>query len=577
MSDDIALIGKTTFRDQETKFGIKTDDRRRHMYIIGRSGVGKTTILDTIAVNDIVSGHGIGVIDPHGEYSERLLKMVPRSRLDDVVYFNPADVDFPIAFNPMERVGNEMRHSVASGLLSVFKKIWPDVWSPRMEYILNNTLLALLEYPDATFLGVSNLLANKFFRKEVVDNLTDPVVKGFWTDEFARYQDRFQIEAIAPIQNKVGQFVSNPLIRNIIGQPKSKMNLREIMDTGRIMIMRLPTGLIGESNAALLGGLLITKLQQAAMSRIDTPEQDRKDFFLLIDEFQNFATESFISILAEARKYRLSLTLGHQYIEQVPETIQSAILGNVGTMAVFRIGARDAQILEKEFEPNIIAQDLVNLPNFNFYIKLMVDGVTSQPFLAQTLPPKPLPLQTFENEIIERSRTKYGTLREEVEKQIVEQFAQRSKDQGQDGHDASIPPVMHEATCSRCGKSILVPFEPDPKRPVYCKNCLKVVQAEKARSDSSGQAQESTARSHRSFREPREKIRVSEEQPNAQEQEEKISRASAREKKKAGPDLSVLLRDVVAQVKEREEKTQTGKPNEAAAEEKPAEEQKTGE
>jgi len=270
-TEDIALIGTTFFRDKQTKFGIKTDDRRRHMYVIGRTGVGKTTILDTLAVHDIMCGNGVGVIDPHGEFSERLLKMVPKNRLDDVVYLNPADIEFPLAFNAMEYVSSEARNTVAAGLMSVFKKIWPDVWSPRMEYILNNCILALLEYPDATLLGISHLLANKDFREDVVGHLTDPVIKAFWTDEFARYHDRFQIEAIAPIQNKVGQFVSNPLIRNIIGQSKSKINLREIIDQKKILIVRLPTGLIGESNASLLGGLIVTKLQQAAMSRIDVP------------------------------------------------------------------------------------------------------------------------------------------------------------------------------------------------------------------------------------------------------------------------------------------------------------------
>ncbi len=593
MADDIALIGKTIFRDQETKFGIKTDDRRRHMYLIGRSGVGKTTILDTLTVHDIMTGRGVGVVDPHGEFSERMLKMVPKNRLDDVVYFNPADTEFPIAFNPMEAVGNETRHSIASSLLAVFKKIWPDVWSPRMEYILNNTILALLEYPDATFLGLSNMLANKTFRKQVVDNLTDPVVKAFWTDEFARYQDKFQTEAIAPIQNKVGQFIANPLIRNIIGQPKSKMNLRDIMDNQKILIVRLPTGLVGESNAALLGALVITKLQQAAMARIDTPEAERKDFFLLIDEFQNFATESFISILAEARKYRLCMTLAHQYIEQVPETIQAAILGNVGTMGVFRIGARDAQILEKEFEPTITAQDLVNLPNFNFYIKLMVDGITSQPFLAQTLPPAPAPLQTFEKEIIERSRQKYGTPQPEVEKEIIEQFALRSQDANGTPVDPNAPPVvMHEATCSRCGKNILVPFEPDATRPVYCKNCLKIVQQERA---AQGPVQKprrfvsaapvvqpmQSSQPQASIDTTQEQV-VPAQQPQPQaprpvQQKKQVSMRDAltqamqentqaapqqqprikqqkpiREKKKAGPDLGVLLRDVVAHVKEQE-------------------------
>jgi len=477
-TEDIALIGTTFFRDKQTKFGIKTDDRRRHMYVIGRTGVGKTTILDTLAVHDIMCGNGVGVIDPHGEFSERLLKMVPKNRLDDVVYLNPADIEFPLAFNAMEYVSSEARNTVAAGLMSVFKKIWPDVWSPRMEYILNNCILALLEYPDATLLGISHLLANKDFREDVVGHLTDPVIKAFWTDEFARYHDRFQIEAIAPIQNKVGQFVSNPLIRNIIGQSKSKINLREIIDQKKILIVRLPTGLIGESNASLLGGLIVTKLQQAAMSRIDVPESKREDFFLLIDEFQNFATEAFINILAEARKYRLNLVLAHQYIEQVPEEIQAAILGTIGTLITFRIGARDAKFLEKEFEPMLTAQDLVNLPKYQFYAKLMVDGVVSQPFLASTLPPTPVPEQMFEDEIIALSRLKYCSPKKGVEQMIASQFEKRGGEENRNAQKENA--VLHDAVCASCKKDIKVPFQPDPKRPVYCKNCLKKAQRERA-------------------------------------------------------------------------------------------------
>ncbi len=448
------------------------------MYIIGRTGVGKTTIERTLAVHDILQGNGIGVVDPHGEFVEDLLKMIPKERINDVVYFNPADNEFPLAFNAMEYVSSEMRHTVAAGLMSVFKKIWPDVWSPRMEYILNNCLLALLEYPDSTLLGISHLLANKDFRKDVVDHLTDPVVRAFWTDEFARYHDRFQVEAIAPIQNKVGQFVSNPLIRNIIGQPKSKINLREIIDQKKILLVRLPTGLIGESNSSLLGGLLITKLQQAAMSRIDVPESKRQDFFLLIDEFQSFATEAFVNILAEARKYRLNLTIAHQYIEQIEETIRAAILGTIGTLVTFRIGARDAYALEKEFEPMLTAQDLVNLPKYQFYIKLLVDGVTSQPFLASTLPPSPIPEKTYEEEIIALSRLKYCSLRKDVEEMIAAQFEKRGGEINKEVQKENT--ALYDAQCASCKKDIKVPFQPDPKRPVYCKNCLKKAQRERA-------------------------------------------------------------------------------------------------
>ena len=481
MEDDLSLIGKIILKDKEQLFGIKTDDRRRHMYIIGRTGVGKTTLEETLALYDIEHQKGVGIIDPHGEMSERLLKFIPKSRIDDVVYFNPADYSYPLAFNVMEYVEPQYRHMVAAGLLAVFEKIWPDVWSSRMEYILNNTILALLEYPDSTLLHINRMLADKDFRKEVVNNLTDEVVKAFWLEEFERYHERFQVEAIAPIQNKVGQFISNPLIRNIVGQRKSKINLREIIDNHKILIARLPVGLIGETNVSLLGGLLVTKLQQAAMSRIDIPEENRQDFFLFIDEFQNFATESFINILAEARKYRLNLTLANQYLEQLPENLRAAILGTIGTLVVFRIGSRDADVLKKEFEPFLNEQDLVNLPKYNFYIKLMIDGVVSNPFLASTLAPRSQPLENYVEEIVALSRLKYSNRREDVEMEIGKEFkklnSQNDIKQTKSDSNKKGEAVLYEAVCSNCNKNIQVPFKPDPNRPVYCKNCLKKIKS----------------------------------------------------------------------------------------------------
>ena len=319
MNDEITFLGLTTFRNQRKKFGIKTDDRRRHIYIVGKTGMGKTALLENMAIQDIQAGRGVGFIDPHGEAAEKLLDFIPKTRINDVVYFNPADIDYPISFNVMERVGLEHRHLVTSGLMGVFKKIWPDVWSARMEYILNNSILALLEYPNSTLLGVNRMLAEPEYRKKVVDRVTDPVVKSFWVNEFARYAQRYEVEATAAIQNKVGQFISNPLIRNIIGQVSSKIDMRAIMDGGKILIANLSKGRIGEDNSRLLGALLITKLQLAAMSRVDIPEEERRDFYLYVDEFQNFATGSFVDILSEARKYRLSLTLANQYISQLEE------------------------------------------------------------------------------------------------------------------------------------------------------------------------------------------------------------------------------------------------------------------
>jgi len=390
-----------------------------------------------------------------------------------VIYFNPADLSYPIAFNALETVPYEFRHLVASGLMGVFKKIWVDVWSARMEYILNNTLLALLEYPGATLLAVNRMLYDKDFRNEVVSKVTDPVVKAFWVNEYARYQQRYEVEATAAIQNKVGQFVSNPLIRNIVGQSSSKLNLREALDEGKIIIVNLSKGLIGEDSSMLLGGLIVTKLQLAAMSRIDIPESERQDFYLYVDEFQNYATESFANILAEARKYRLDLILAHQYLEQLPEQVRAAIFGNVGTIICFRVGAEDAKILEKEFEPEFTANDLVNLPQWQFYVKLMIDGVTTHAFSAITIPPRPKPELSWREGIINLSRERYSTARETVEEAIKEWSGELVRSEETRAPLPAVAGPTWEAKCSNCGKMTRVPFKPDPKRPVYCRDCLK--------------------------------------------------------------------------------------------------------
>jgi hypothetical protein len=424
----ITVIGRTTSHNRNVTFGIKESDRRHHIYVIGKTGTGKTTLMENMVVDDILAGRGVGVIDPHGEFAERILEFIPEHRADDVVYFNPADVDQPVGFNPLERVGDEYHHLVASGLMGVFKKIWPDVWSPRMEYILNNALLSLLEYPGSTLLGVMRLLTDRIFRNEVVSRLTDPVVKSFWINEFARYTQRFETEATAAILNKVGQFVSNPIIRRIIGQPHSTIDLRKIMDEGKIFIANLSKGRVGEDNSALLGAMLVTKMQLAAMGRVDTSETKRRDFYLYIDEFQNFSTESFANILSEARKYRLNLVLAHQYIAQLtaPSTymtrVRDAVFGNVGTIIIFRVGAEDAEFLEREFKPYFTENDLVNLTKYHIYVKLLIDGVASRPFSAETLPPRPLPEQSFADVIVENSRHRYGSPKEAVDKRIDEEI-----------------------------------------------------------------------------------------------------------------------------------------------------------
>jgi len=469
--DDINFFAETTYRNIRKKFGIKLDDRRRHFYAVGKTGMGKTSMIQNMAIQDIQQGRGMGFIDPHGEAAEELLDFVPSNRINDVVYINPADLDYPIAFNVMEKVSLEHRHLVAAGLMGVFKKIWPDVWSARMEYILNNTILALLEYPGSTLLGVNRMLSDSDFRKKVVKKVTDPVIKSFWVNEFAKYSQRYETEATAAIQNKVGQFISIPLIRNSIGQVNSSINMREIMDKRKILIMNLSKGKIGEDNSTLLGALLITKVQLAAMSRVDIPEKERQDFFLYVDEFQNFATESFVNVLSEARKYRLSLILAHQYITQMEETVRDAVFGNVGTLVSFRVGAADAEFLEKEFQPEFFAQDIVNLAKYNIYLKLMIDGLAGRPFSARTLPPFSPPKISNKEKIIKVSRERYGTPRQKVEESITK-WAGFSEEKPV---IVQKEPVLYDAVCSLCGKPTKVVFQPDNKRPVYCKSCLKKI------------------------------------------------------------------------------------------------------
>ncbi|MCK9445599.1 type IV secretion system DNA-binding domain-containing protein [bacterium] len=469
---EIVFFGQTTFRGEKRRFGIRTDDRRRHIYVVGKTGMGKTELLKNMVIQDIRNGKGVGFIDPHGEASEEILKFIPEERIKDVVYFNPSDIDCPIAFNIMEDVDAQYRHLIAGGMMGVFKKIWPDVWSSRMEYILNNAILALLETPGSTLLGINRLLADPEWRNSILENVKDSVVKAFWLKEFSRYSQKYEIEATAAIQNKIGQFISSPLIRNIIGQEKSTIDIRKIMDEKKILIMNLSKGRVGEDSSRLLGALLVTKLQLAAMSRVDIPEKDRNDFILYIDEFQNFSTDSFANILSEARKYRLSLVLAHQYINQMEEKVRDAVFGNVGTMITFRVGAEDGEFLEKEFSPEFIAHDLVNLPKQNIYVKLMIDGLTSRPFSAETLVPA-VSDYDFEKEIIEFSRTKYGTERKGVEEKIAKYAGVENMPKMEiKSVNRTSSAELFDAECGKCGKKVKVPFKPDGKRPVYCKACL---------------------------------------------------------------------------------------------------------
>ncbi|KKR49129.1 MAG: hypothetical protein UT86_C0001G0101 [Candidatus Magasanikbacteria bacterium GW2011_GWC2_40_17] len=519
---DITYFAETNFRGQKRRFGIKIDDRRRHMYLIGKTGMGKTTLMEQMIISDIYNGHGVGLVDPHGDFVEKILDYVPSNRINDIIYFNPADQEHPIGFNVMEAIDPRHKHLVASGLMGVFKKIWPDVWSPRMEYILNNCILALLDYPGSTLLGINRLLVDKEFRKRVVAQIQNPVVKTFWVDEYAHYTEKFATEAIAPIQNKVGQFLSSSIIRNVIAQVKSTIDIREIMDNEKIFLINLSKGRIGEENMRLMGGMLITKLQLAAMERVDIPEADRKDFYLFVDEFQNFATESFANILSEARKYRLSLILAHQYIAQLDEAVAAAVFGNIGTLVCFRVGGEDAEFLAKEFEPEFFAEDLVNLAKYNTYLKLMIDGVTSSPFSASTF------VGTFQitgnaEKVVKVSRERYTENRELIEEKIMRWSGLLGGEEGIAEETGviisaasasvvsstafSVPtsfPVANSApafkeerkeklkkdekrfaaVCSRCNKDTTVPFMPDGKRPVLCVDCYKIVMSNKEEASS---------------------------------------------------------------------------------------------
>lgn len=420
--EKVTYIGETDARNKKVKFGIKAKDRTRHVYVIGKTGMGKSTLLENMAVQDIQTGEGLTFIDPHGKTADLLLEYVPEHRIKDVVYFAPFDTDYPISFNVMEDVGPEKRHLVANGLMSAFKKLFgEESFSDRMQYILQNTILALLEYPGSTMLGINKMLVDKEYRNKVVANITDSSVKAYWTKEFAGYTERFAAEAIPAIQNKIGQFTSNPLIRNIVGQQKSSFDFRKVMDEQKIVIVNLSKGRVGEANANLLGSMIITKIYLASLSRADVPESTLKNlpnFYLYVDEFQSFANESFADILSEARKYKLNLTIAHQYIEQMSEEVRAAVFGNVGTMITFRVGAYDAEVLEKEFAPVFTAEDLVNLGFIQIYLKLMIDGVSSPPFSATTLPPISKPERDSREEIILSSRESFSRPKSIVEAEI---------------------------------------------------------------------------------------------------------------------------------------------------------------
>jgi hypothetical protein len=405
--NNVNFFAKAEYKNTDSVFGIKSKDRRKHMYIIGKTGAGKSTLIANMAIDDIRRGRGVGIIDPHGDLSETILEYIPKRRINDVVYLEPFDTERPFSMNVLEIRNQQQKDLISSGIVSIFYKLYGDSWGPRLEYILRNTILTLLEVPGATLADALPLLAQPKFRARYIKHIKDEVLLGFWTNEFDKMTDKLRVEAISPIQNKIGQFVTSKMIRNIINTPKSTVNLEEIMNSGKILIMNLSQGKMGEDNAALLGAMMITQIQLAAMNRSFQKEEDRKDFFLYVDEFQNFATSSFIKILSEARKYRLALTLTNQYIGQLDESIINAIFGNVGTLISFVVGASDADYLTKEMSELYSQNDLVTLGKYQVVMKMSIDEMTSLPFPAKTLP---LPSLRNDNsdKIIRLSKEKYG-------------------------------------------------------------------------------------------------------------------------------------------------------------------------
>jgi Helicase HerA, central domain len=419
----LAILGHAVYRGRRQRFGILPDDRFRHVLLLGKTGQGKSTLLRHLFASDLRAGRGCALIDPHGDLADAVLHDVPTQRTNDVILFDAGDAQHPVAFNILACDAKEQRPLVASGVVSAFKKLYADSWGPRLEHILRNALLALLETPGSSLISILRLLQDRTYRAGIADRLSDPAVRAFWQVEFANLPLKLQLEAIAPIQNKVGHFVSSPLLRNIVGQTRSTLDLRRVMDDGKVLIVNVGKGRVGDDASALLGSLLVTAIQLAAMARADTPADRRKDFFLYIDEFQNYATDSFATILSEARKYRLALTVANQYLDQLDDATLAAALGNVGTLAAFQVGAQDAEVIAEQLGGDVQAQDLLRLPRYHAYVRLLIQGTPSRPFSMQTLAPHAARRTPDRTPIIRRtSRQRYTRPAEAVEGEIAAAF-----------------------------------------------------------------------------------------------------------------------------------------------------------
>jgi len=429
--EGVTVLGQTDYRDLKVLFGIKKRDRMRHLYLLGKTGTGKSTLFKNMFISDVLAGEGACFVDPHGDTVEELLSYIPPNRIQDVVYFNPTDTEHPVGFNLLELKDKSQRDLIADGVVEVFKKQFGDSWGPRLQYILTNTVATVMEAQGTTLLAVPRMLTDRNYRKFILKQVSDPILYKFWEEEFAQMSEnnRLLSEAVSPIQNKVGRFISSAVTRNIVGQVKSTIDLREIMDNKKILLVNLAQGRLGEETASLLGGMIITRLQATAMERVNIPEDERTDFYLYVDEFQNFATESFAKILSEARKYKLNLTMTNQYIDQLPITVRQAIFGNVGTLASFVVSQADASILEKEFAPVVSSDDLVSLDAYAMYIKLCIDGMTSVPFSAKSLPIR-FEKYNLRDEIVLKSREKYGMPKIEIEEKISKWSNQTYSERG---------------------------------------------------------------------------------------------------------------------------------------------------
>ncbi len=415
---NISFFGETNFHNTKVPFGIMRKDRRRHLYTVGKSGSGKSKFLELLIKNDLETGKGVGILDPHGDLVDNVMRIIPKERIDDVVIFDPSDEEYPIAFNPLEEVPSALKMRVTIGFLEIFKKLFGSNWTDRLEHVLRYTVLALLDSPNTTVLSIMKMLTDKSYRQYIIKNIEDDVVKNFWVNEFAGWSEKFDAEAITPLLNKVGQFVATNMIRNIVGQPENKINFREIMDNKKILLMKVSKGILGEENAGLMGAFAITKIYQAAMSRADILEEEREDFYFYVDEFQNFATNTFDEILSEARKYRLNITLANQFLGQLSAKIKTTVFGNVGSMVSFRVGAEDASVFAEEYAPVFAPQDIINLGVREFYTKMSINGETTQPFSGRTLDMQ-FPKESYVKEIMNASRQKYCLPVDEVRKVLT--------------------------------------------------------------------------------------------------------------------------------------------------------------